>query len=372
MKNSNVKEEVIKGDTSVSKMSTFEKIFWGTILVFLILSVVLTIMASINTKNVEMRVPILSQWSEKLLPTDRIKSNLTNNEAKVNESLNLGVLEVNHHIDNEINDLFYTVESNVDTFLDFHYSVFGEYSELITMANPNDSIEDVIEDKLFSSDFTKKLDQKSKYINNKFMQSIKNHSETITNIGMNGIDKQVNTEALNRLNKDMEFNLATQATKMTAAASAAAYHFGPQLVAALGIKIAGKATAKAAGKGALKVGAKSLGAGGAATAGALAGTWCGPLAWICSPVGAVVGAGSVWLGTDAVLVTGDEILNREDFKNEILVSLRDSKESLKSSYKKNYYEHFEKYSKDTIDKVSNTPVKERVKLKDKFQTTAFK
>ena len=65
----------------------------------------------------------------------------------------------------------------MDDFLDFHYSVIGEYIELGNMAIGQ--VEEVIESKLFGPDFTNKLVVVSSDINSKYDQSVDKHISTI-------------------------------------------------------------------------------------------------------------------------------------------------------------------------------------------------
>ena len=70
-----------------------------------------------------------------------------------------------------------------------------------------------------------------------------------------------------------------------------------------------------------------------------------------------------------MIVTGDEYLNREDFKNEILLSVMENKEILSQQYKDLYFQSYTEFSSKIQDAYKAVELKEkkRIKIKDKFE-----
>ena len=338
------------------KMSKAEKIFWGTILIFFIIYIYFSMLAFKNTppenKN---KNTVIGEYIEQFIPTHKVRDNLSNNKEKLSQHINNELAGLYSQIDREVEKLFNPIESQVDTFLDFHYSVIGEYIELGTMAFG--SIEEMIEDKLFGSDFYKKLEDSSIYINVQYKLSANKHISLINDLSLQDIDVELNNNALITLDYDIQHNKVVQVEKVGALA---AVRLGPKVISKLTTKLVKQALLKTAVKSSAKFTTK----GATATAAASAGILCGPLVWICSPVAASL----AWFGTDAALVYGDEYLNRDDFKSEILSSIKDSKEELKSEYKGIYFESYEKLSLSVQNSYIEAPLKEkkRIKIKDKI------
>ena len=92
---------------------------------------------------------------------------------------------------------------------------------------------------------------------------------------------------------------------------------------------------------------------------------CGPAAIICSPLLAA----AAWFGTDAILVTGDEYLHRDEFKQEIIRSINQQKRSLKDGYKKIYGDALSEESSKIIEKYKEAKVKKKIRKRIKEYVT---
>ncbi len=106
------------------------------------------------------------------------------------------------------------------------------------------------------------------------------------------------------------------------------------------------------------------GAGSGAIAGATTGLLCGPGAVICSPIGAIIGAGMVSVVTDAAINTVDEKLYREELRKEILDSINDEKKKIKNEYISVLEPKIKEVSENIINKYKEIPIKERKKIKE--------
>lgn len=147
-------------------MSKGEKLFWVVIIFFTIVYVVISILASNNLKDLiteNTKASVLKEYVTKYLPDDTIKNNISKGESIINKKLNEDLDDINSQIDKEVDELFVSIEKNVDTYLDFHYSVYGEYSELLSLA-ANDLTKD-IQNKLFGAEFNQVFEDKINKIN---------------------------------------------------------------------------------------------------------------------------------------------------------------------------------------------------------------
>lgn len=354
LKDENVNEkEILK-----NQMSKGQKLFWIVIIIFSILYIILSIFASSNMKDLisqKTNIPFLHKYVTTYLPDDTIKNNISNAESIINKKLNEDLDIVNAKIDKEIEELFIGVEKNVDKYLDFHYSVIGEYTELTSLAVNTLSTE--IQDKLFGSEFDKVFKDKMNNINQLYRQKVEEHTNLIVDFGIDGIDKELNNDSLRFMINDIENfrNLILGKSLIVGTA------IGSKIALALSSKIAARIITKASSK--LVV--KSVGKLATSSAAAGAGLSCGPLVWICAPAFATV----AWFGTDALVVAADEKLNREEFKNEIMISLNESKDEIKYNLKKSVEEEFKTISEKVKNTLKNTEIikKEKIRLEEKIR-----
>jgi hypothetical protein len=341
-----------------SNISKAEKLFWGTIVVFFIVFGIISIIAISRSQDIVTQIqkePVTIEFIEKLFPSGIVKDNIIKNEKKINQNLNLELQQMYSSVDREIDNLFYPIEQNIDKFLDFHYSVIGEYTELGSIAFGD--INKIIEEKLFGKDFANRINQSSKYMQEQYRIKINSHLSTVDKYATKGVDKNINNEALRNLQESIKNNTIRLSVQATAPVGVM---LGVKLAAVISSKIAVKATAKGVTKASSKIAAKTTAAG----TGAVLGTICGPFFWICSPVA----ASTLWVATDIIVVSGDEYFTRDELKKEILQSLNDSKIRLKNSYKEVYYKSFQEFSKNVRNEYNNIVIQEKrlIKVKDRF------
>ena len=341
-----------------SNMSKAEKIFWGTIVVlFIVFGIISTIAMNRNQSPIikSQKEPVSKELIEKLFISDKMQNNLIKNEDNINQNLKLELQLMNNTVDKEVDNLFYPVEQNIDKFLDYHYSVIGEYAELGTMAFGD--VNKMIEEKLFGKDFAERVNQSSSYMQKQYRIRINSHLSAVDKYATEGVDKNINNQVFLNLQESIKNNgirLSTQAIVP------AGVMLGTKVAAVISAKLAAKATVK----GVTKAGSKAATKYAAAGTGMAAGTLCGPFVWICSPVA----AGILWVATDVVVVSGDEYFTRDELKQKILLSLNENKTRLKNSYKQAYSQSFQKFSTSVKKKYQNTAIQEKrlVKVKDEI------
>ena len=356
-------EDTVEEEKKKKKISITEKYFWGTIVILFVIYLGLQVTAYFKVKNNDANLtksdPITKEIADKIemliVSDDRVQKNLSDDSVKgeIEKNLNDRVENIYGDIDKNVDKLFDPVYGSIDSFLDFHYSVIGEYSEL--GAAVTGEIEKTIQDKLFGANFSNSLELVTMNIQQKFMTEVNVHQEDINSKAIEGIDRELNNDILHKLNIDIEEKISFQGNKVAALLGVGVGY--KVIVGSLGKKIASSLGSKLAAKGAVKAGAKL----GAAGTGAAAGALCGPGVIICAPVLAVV----AWFGTDAALIAGDEYLHRDEFKNEITRSIDAQKSALKQQYKEIYGQAFHKVSLRIVQEHRELPVKKKIRKKVK-------
>jgi hypothetical protein len=355
----NEMEESDKIVENSKKMGKFEKIFWITIAFFVFAYLILYFFAYKNTQHINKQTsqdekPILKQHIKTIIEivddNETIKNNLENNEAisSIQQNLELKKENMNLIIENRINQAFLPVYNNIDSFLDYHYSVIGEYSELGAAATGE--IGESIKNRLFGEQFDTNLEQAQSQINNAYVEKLKEHIKHINDQALNDVNLSLNSDVLLKLNQDIEKRFTAQEVKVGLVLGSAT---AIKIISIIGGKIATKTVTKIAAKSTLKMTTKTT----ATSSAAAAGTLCGPLAWICSPVAATV----AWFGTDAALISVDEYMNRDEFKKEITTMIDEQKNELTDKMKSLYSKQFSADSILVQNTFKNTTIKKEVK-----------
>ena len=237
-----------------------------------------------------------------------------------------------------IDTAFAPVYERIPVFLDFHYSVIGEYAEL-TAAVANEAGSELKRILFDEVDFDQRLKGA--------VATIQSESDTVLSTALTRINDDVR-EKLDLTSTDLallgkvvtlsiedagkRFNGGELMLK-SAGAMAGAGAVAAVMTKTVGKKIASKIAAKAAAKTAVKA---ATGATGGAASGAAAGMICGPLAWVCVPVGGVAGAVTFWLVTDKVIIEVDEYFNKETFEAELRTLIDEEKARLSADISRLY------------------------------------
>lgn len=335
------------------KHAQAQNLFWFTILILLILYILLQFFAYRNIQTPQDQehtiIPkkITALFKEIIVDDLSMQKHLEENKTlfAMEHSIQEKLGDINSTIDHRVNELFAPVYGRIDHFLDFHYSVIGEYSQLGLAVTGK--IEESIKEKLFGVDFALQLKQSTEAINKVFIHALSSQEALIYSYSTKDIDKALNQDLLATLKADIEKSLQLQQNKLlTLLAIGVSYKL---IIATLSSKLAIK--------GAIKVGSKI----GAASSGLVAGGVCGPAAVVCSPIFAL----TAWFGSDALLIRADEYLHRDAFKAEITRSIDEQKQALKEQYKHIYEQEFRKETEHMIEKYKETPIKKRVRVRVK-------
>ncbi|WP_181352108.1 hypothetical protein [Helicobacter pylori] len=334
-----------KEQEEIKKQKRYSYIFWGCLIVLFVVCFSVKFFAySEPSQEAKADKPKkLFKVVEKILPTDIIKDNIDSHQAEINAALNSGIEEMNGVINTQIDGFFNIVEYNVDKFLDWHYSIKGDYSELAlfvakkTGLSAEDAIANVLQEKLLGKDYKQRLDAITKRLSKTYASLLNQHEKFVSETALKGVDTDLsqNEKILDTLGDEVARKLKanfTGAIGATAGVSglAIAAKLTPKLVAKIGAKLG----AKVEGKFLAKIGT------------AVSGSWtCGHFAPAC-----VIG---LWFGSDASFNYIDEWLHRDDFKKEILNNINEVKKYLKESYKMGFDNSITKFSQELQEDLKN-------------------
>ncbi|WP_233707571.1 hypothetical protein [Helicobacter cetorum] len=349
--NNNFKD--LETQEKIKKRKKSSQIFWGTIIVLLIVYVIAKVIAySEPSEDVKTaKTKEIAKYIEKLLPTDKMKDNINQHQAEINTDLNNDIQQINSVIDTQIDEFFNGVENNVDKFLDWHYSLKGDYGELILTLgaksglSAEDKLANILQEKLLGSDYKQRLDAITKGFANTYESLLKEHKEFVNNIATQGIDTNIsqNAEILNTLSEKIERKIKTDFIGATIGMSSLA------IMAKLAPKLMLKISSKLGGK----LGAKFLAKLSTALSGSLT---CGIAAPVC--------ALGFWFGSDAIINLFDEWFHRDKFKQEILSNIKEVKGNLKNAYKQQYNDSTINFSQKIQNAFKNTQVLEKRTIKE--------
>ncbi|MEE9093523.1 hypothetical protein VXM97_02715 [Helicobacter pylori] len=297
-------------------------IFSGIIIVLFISYIILSIITynepsqAIKTAHTKTILEIFPN-----LISDLIKNNLDSHQQEISDLLNSSKDKMYSKVDAQIDNLFDPIENNVDKFLDWHYSLKGNYSELALFAakmigsSAEDALFNKLQEKLLGSDYKQRLKTMTDNISDAFISLLRQHkkdTEKIATQGVAGIPqvaeslKNIDDRTERDLKLKMDFAVAIGATAGVGAGKLME-RLAPKLVKKLGTKLGAKFLAK---------------------------------------FGIAVGGGLATLGADVAFNYIDEWLHRDDFKKEILNHINEAKKNLKESYKTGFDNSITKFSQE--------------------------
>jgi len=314
-------------DKEKTNSKTWWKWFWVTIIVLLVAYLATFYVATntdINTK--EGRANYLIQMQKTL---KEISPELEKYIANLSET---SKEQIKEKIDEEVAKAYQPVyDKGIDNFTDFHYSVKGEYIELFDSAadgsrnylkmDKKDNFDKLVYEMLFKSvNFDTRLKEAYKNINSFALSEIdKNidsiHKKVQSDLNVSDAQADLLIEQMFQMGvSDMKERFSNKLGNSFRATGVGGGAIAGALVSK---QIAKMFTKKIATKLAVKGGSKVAGSVAGAAAGGESGLLCGPGAFLCSPVGAVIGGVVGWFATDGVVAAIDEHYNANDFKDEL-------------------------------------------------------
>ncbi|WP_219032007.1 hypothetical protein [Helicobacter pylori] len=263
------------------------------------------------------------------LISDLIKNNLDSHQQEISDLLSSSKDKMYSKVDAQIDNLFDPIEYNVDKFLDWHYSLKGNYSELALFVakklglSVEDALFNKLQEKLLGADYKQRLKTMTDNISDAFISLLRQHKKDTEKIATQGVaDIPQVAESLKNINDQIERDLQLKmgfaaAIGATAGVGAGALmeRLAPKLVKKLGTKLGAKFLAK---------------------------------------FGIAVGGGVLsTLGADVAFNYIDEWLHRDDFKKEILNNINEAKKNLKESYKTGFDNSITKFSQGLQEDLKN-------------------
>ncbi|GAA7352196.1 hypothetical protein MLS217_06670 [Helicobacter pylori] len=250
-----------------------------------------------------------------LIP-DLIKNNLDSHQQEISDLLSSSKDKMYSKVDAQIDNLFDPIENNVDKFLDWHYSLKGNYSELALLVakklglSVEDALFNKLQEKFLGADYKQRLKTMTDNISDAFISLLHQHKKDTEKIATQGVaDISQVVESLknidDQIERDLQLKMGFAATiGLTAGVGASVLmeKLAPKLVKKLGAKLGAKFLAKFGG-GVLST-----------------------------------------LGADVAFNYIDEWLHRDDFKKEILNNINEMKKNLKESYKTGFDNSITKFS----------------------------
>ncbi len=267
-----------------------------------------------------------------LIP-DLIKNNLDSHQQEISDLLSSSKDKMYSKVDAQIDNLFDPIENNVDKFLDWHYSLKGNYSELALLVakklglSVEDALFNELQEKFLGADYKQRLKTMTDNISDALISLLRQHKKDTEKIATQGVAdipqvveslKNIDDQTERDLELKMGFAAAIGATTGMGA-GALMERLAPKLVEKLGTKLGAK------------VGAKFLAKFGIAVGGGVLST----------------------LGADVAFNYIDEWLYRDDFKKEILNNINEMKKNLKKSYKMGFDNSITKFSQGLQEDLKN-------------------
>ena len=299
------------GHVSPEKSNLATWAFWGTLLFLAIATVSVALIGNL-------RAGVTGQPNE-------VEINLTALESALGASSKEALRVIVPDIDPLLSDAYSRVYAAIPKYVDFHYSVLGEYSELAVAAQGR--IGTHLQERLFDG-FEQRLDEFMEDLDERYIEA---YASTLDAEIQAAIGAETPRGVLSEATQ-LVLNDAVTRAGIAFPVAGAAVVFGSgglkALTAGIAAKLTAKITAKAAAKGGLKVGGILAGVGGG---GALC-AWGGPLALACGAIGGI----GTWLLADAAIVNLDEFFNRDEFE----ATLRDLVDQHKADMKQRVLQAF--------------------------------
>ncbi|UOS63273.1 hypothetical protein MPG42_05360 [Helicobacter pylori] len=253
---------------------------------------------------------------------DLIKNNLDSHQQEISDLLSSSKDKMYSKVDAQIDNLFDPIENNVDKFLDWHYSLKGNYSELALFVakklglSVEDALFNKLQEKFLGADYKQRLQTMTDNISDAFISLLRQHKKDTEKIATQGVaDIPQVMESLKNITDRTERDLKLKMGFAAAIGATAGVGAG---------KLMKKLAPKLVEKLGTKLGAKFLAKFGIAVGGGVLST----------------------LGADVAFNYVDEWLHRDDFKKEILNNINEAKKNLKESYKTGFDNSITKFSQE--------------------------
>lgn len=237
-------------------------------------------------------------------------------QAQLTQQQSTEITRLEQEVPTRIAAIFAQAEAGVDAFLDWRFSVQGEYVLLLNSTR-----------KLFDAE---PEDLYAELVQAPIEAALAAYSSEEDARLLSGLQQSTQLPALGSLRQQLSDSACLTAPQaFTLPSVEATVLVGQPQAAAIGLKLG----ALAVKKGAVKVGAKATAkmatkVGALGTGALAASAFCGPAAPFCA-IGLGVGS---WLLTDKLIVEADEYFNREDEKAEMMAAIEAQRQALTTAF----------------------------------------
>ena len=256
------------------------------------------------------------------------------------------------HLDAQVDRAFDRLEGNVDAYLDWYYSLVGEYSRIanLLVGELEDSMTEKLEECLQQGDAFKEVEASLNLALSEYQDAQEAYRKTAERImAENRIISDVSafhivqeTSLKDVMNPPIHQDMIHLETRLMAGGGAAiaAGAVTTVVIKKIIAKIMGKSVVKLAAKALSKVVvSKTVGSAGGAGVGAAAGAAAGSvIPFLGTAAGAVIGGiiGGIVVGisVDKLLIELEEAVNRDEFKREILFAINEARREFKAKLRK--------------------------------------
>lgn len=293
--------------------------FWTTIFILIAFTAIMVVLATLRPTpdNSGEMPPVASQisFTQEQLTQIGVRAHLAGQQA------------VSAHIDTALNQIFNPVYQQIPAYSDFHYSVWGQYAELLAAGAETLRLEEevgsIMRQRLFDGFVGRYATQTA---------DLQVRYESAVADLFNREGRKIAAEQGAPLSEaaQLAFDDARQRMTVTAPAGSAA---ATVAVVAIVKPIAKKVVAATAAKAAAKGIGKASGIGSAALVGAAVGSSVGPVGTAVGSVGAALAA---WLTIDYAVVKLDEYFNRDEFVLELTSAIDEQKKRMKQQFLHGY------------------------------------
>lgn len=271
--------------------------FWGTIIVLALITIGLTLMASLRDGTRQGETP-----AQQTVEVERTKT-----EAIIGSAGQVAAQSTAEQVNALLDAVYRPVYAAIPAYADFHYSVYGEYTELGAAAIGQ--MGGVIERRLFNG-FEQRLNEAGMKVDALFKEEYRN---VLRNRLAEVVPEDSRHLPLGNLTTAAIEDAQRRFRYTAPIGTIAAVGVGSGAIKALSMAVAQKIAVKVGAKAALKGAAKGTGVVADAGGGALACSWSGPFAAVCGAAGGV----GAWLLADTAIISLDEYFNRDEFETEL-------------------------------------------------------
>ena len=312
----------------------FWQAFWGTIIILLIIyfsavhkaNVISKVKATEDGKHVVLYAEIAEVWEK----------NAPNIFGSISDELgSKAKSEINTLIDQKIDAVFDPVFGQIPKVADFHYSVTGEYSEIIAAlgGEMGNRVQEILFTQVgFESNLQSEFTAITNISQEKISDAMGRVNANIQNkIGLSNDDMNILTKTLRLTIQDVKnrFSGLAYSTIRGGGVTLGLTAAGTVLSKTMGKKLAVKVAAKTS----VKISAKAGGVlGGAGTAASI----CAAGGPVAAAACGVAGGVAAWFAVDKFIVEIDEHFNRDGFEQELRSMVYEQKQKIKNGLKNSY------------------------------------